>query len=52
MKKDIRTHYQPNPCLLYQLKFLSICKIKQRKKENSPRFRELRFGVCNQMYRK
>ena len=27
-----RTHYQQNPCLLYQLKFLSICKIKQRKK--------------------
>ena len=49
MKKDIRTHYQPNPCLPNQLKFFSICKTKKKKKkkknENSPRFRELRFGV-------
>ena len=35
MKKDIRTHYRPNPCLPNQLKFFSICKTKKKKKKRT-----------------
>ena len=42
-RKIIRTHYQPNHRFLNQLKFLNICKTKQSKKKNSPKFGEFRF---------